>query len=337
MASRLRCPSCDKPCPAPADRQAVVRCGHCGRTFPARPSDSDSRRSDEAGRSGRRSRVDDDWDDRPRGRAKKSTSNSVLVILLVVGGVAALGLVGAIAVVGYVFLPRPPANRPAPAAAAPPPAGPVAVAPGDPVRPIDPLPPFQIRPDLPPNDGGRPRGPETLPPAKPPAQADERIANGDFEQGARGFRTGYQHSPGNLRESGTFCVVTDPHNAHDSAASFNDHTSGRGFLLAVNGSDLPDLLLWGQDVAVKPGAEYTLSLWVASWFFTSPAELEVRINGREVGRVIASTKTGEWKELRATWTAGNDSRAVIEIYNRTREISGNDFAIDDISLRGPAP
>jgi len=76
---------------------------------------------------------------------------------------------------------------------------------------------------------------------------------------------------------------------------------------------------------------------VASWHAGSPAELEVCINGRSVGRVVAPAKCGEWKQLSVAWASGSNKVAAIEIFNLNTNFIGNDFALDDISLRGAAP
>jgi hypothetical protein len=345
MPSRLRCPSCRESCPVPDDGRATVRCEYCGLTFPIRPSPaSDPPPLPSAGRRpARPARADDEDDAYPTRLGRRARpparSRGMVPVLAGLAGVLVLCLGAVLAGVGYVLWSKPAADR-RPANAGPPaigPAapGPAAAAPAPPFPDLpgfDPPGPIPVRPDGLPGDVGR----GTLPPAGPPSRADERVRNGDFEQGAKGFRTGYTHTPGELREASTLCVVTNPRDAHSDAAAFGDHTTGRGKMLAVNGSDLPDQVLWGQDVTIKPGAVYTFTVWVASWYSTSPAELEVRVDGQVIGRVVAPTTTGEWKEFRVTW-AGEKPKAVVEIFNKTREVSGNDFAIDDISLRGPAP
>jgi hypothetical protein len=260
--------------------------------------------------------------------------------LLFAGGAVGLFLLlGCILTgVGFILWPRP-GTQPKPIASAPPtvdagrplPKGPLPVEPPPVVGPaLAELPPWK---DAPAGKGAA----TTLDPADPPRQADERIRNGDFEQGPKGFRTAYNHTPGRVADVLTLCVITNPSRVHSSAATFGDHTTGKGRMLMVNGGDAPDTVVWGQDVEVRPGADYTFRLWVASWYDLAPAELVVRINGESVGRVTAPSRTGEWKELQAKWKAGNDRKATIEIFNLTHGFSGNDFAIDDISLRGPAP
>jgi hypothetical protein len=182
-----------------------------------------------------------------------------------------------------------------------------------------------------------PQKPSEFPPALASPQAEERIQNGDFEQGLKGFRSAYRHLPEGLREENTFALVRNPNQVHFQAASFGDHTSGTGLLMAVNGGNEPNRLLWGQTVAVRPGTEYTFSLWLTSWFSLAPAELEVHINGKPLQKFLAPLQCGDWKECKARWSAGADKEAMIEIFNLTCAHAGNDFALDDISLRGPPP
>jgi hypothetical protein len=169
----------------------------------------------------------------------------------------------------------------------------------------------------------------------PDAGAVELIRNGNFEQGNKEFRTGYRHTPGTVLDALTYDVVTDPNRSHQDAASFGDHTSGKGHMLVVNGGKAPDQEVWAQTVEVKPGVEYTLSLWVATWYALSPAELDVHINGKSVGKVTAPDKCGTWKQLKVKWKAGTARTARIEIFDRNTSVAGNDFALDDISLQGP--
>lgn len=88
-----------------------------------------------------------------------------------------------------------------------------------------------------------------------PAQAGP-IVNGDFELGNVGFNSDYQYSPGNFTAWRTYDIVTDPSLTHASAASYGDHTSGSGFMMAVNGADVANAVVWSQTVAVSPNTDY---------------------------------------------------------------------------------
>jgi hypothetical protein len=242
------------------------------------------------------------------------------VVVLLVGGVAALWLVWPVGVsdqqANNPIRPKPEDNRVSPLKLVPPPKN-----------------------FVPPRDE---RAPENrlveFPPALAPMGQDELVRNGDFSQGAKGFHSAYRYTPDSIRlAEGAFNIVKDPRNTHGEAASFRDHSSGNGLMMAVNGNDAVDLVVWGQKVAVKPGSDYVFSFWITSWYPTAPANLEIRVNGKVLGSVGAPSQCGQWKEFKTTWNSGTDKHAIIELFNLTRDRSGNDFAIDDISLRGTAP
>src|SRR5262249_23725901 len=88
-----------------------------------------------------------------------------------------------------------------------------------------------------------------------PAAAD-LIVNGNFEAGTNtsGFTTGYTVSPGFLDGPALVDVTKNPaaENQWWQPTNFGDHTSGSGFMLAVNGATTPNTPVWSQTVAVSP-------------------------------------------------------------------------------------
>ena len=152
----------------------------------------------------------------------------------------------------------------------------------------------------------------------------------------KGFRTGYTHTPGELREASTLCVVTNPRNARSDAAAFGDHTTGRGKMLAVNGSDLPDQVLWGQDVTVKPRGRLHVHPLGRLLVLDVPGRAgspDQRAGDRPGGRPADDRRV----EGVPGDVGGRKAEGGRRNLQQDREVSGNDFAIDDISLRGPAP
>ncbi len=165
----------------------------------------------------------------------------------------------------------------------------------------------------------------------------ERIQNGSFEQGLAGFQSEYLQAGGKVLDELTYAVVRDPTSAHPDAKGFADHTTGSGRFLIVNGGNASDRALWSQSVPVGPGTHYVFTLWATSWYPSNPAELAVIINGASIGKIAVSTDVGIWKEFRGDWNAGDSKRADIRIINTRTEFSGNDFAIDDVSMRATVP
>jgi hypothetical protein len=166
------------------------------------------------------------------------------------------------------------------------------------------------------------------------AQSDtyNLIANGGFEDGNNGFTTNYKYSPSNIYTGSAFDVLVNPRDAHPSATSYRDHTSGTGKMIAFNGANVANTVVWSQTVTVSTWSSYRFSAWISSWSPKSPAQLQFKINGISIGTFRAPSTPGIWTEITANWNSGNSTAAAIQIIDVNLEYSGNDFAIDDLAL-----
>ena len=182
------------------------------------------------------------------------------------------------------------------------------------------------------------------------------VINGDFEAGNTGFTSDYTYiAPGTLSpvgapdnpggsaytlwDEGTYSVGTDPNSLHASWASFGDHTTGTGNMLIVNGAASP-VSVW-QGTLNSPlvvGQTYEFSAWVANLYPppvgsetipTAPAQLQFSIGGNQIGTSFTAPGVGVWSEFTATFVAGSEPIGVLDLNTVP---SGNDFALDDISL-----
>lgn len=159
------------------------------------------------------------------------------------------------------------------------------------------------------------------------------IVNGDFSQGNTGFSSDLLHSPFTLLPPGTYAITTNPNTLQGDFKACGDHTTGSGRMLASNGSTTANRNVWCQNVPVDPGTTYTLSFWAASLTENQLAQLVFRIDGQNVSSPVGITSTEcEWQNLTMNWTSGMQSSAQVCIRNLNGSNSGNDFAIDDISM-----
>ena len=169
-----------------------------------------------------------------------------------------------------------------------------------------------------------------------PLLGDNLIANGDFELGNASFFTEYIYSPGDLTNEGWYDVLPDPIAAHPGAASYGDHTTGTGMMMAANGSPTPNVIVWQQTVSVEPTLTYNFCMWVSTWDASSPvpADLHVVLSGEEVLEldVLAPQIPGVWEQTCVTWQSGSDLLLQITITDNNLSKGSNDFALDDISL-----
>lgn len=167
------------------------------------------------------------------------------------------------------------------------------------------------------------------------------ITNGDFSQGNVGFTSNYIEdssqnaglNAGPLSGAGYYGIVTDSQYWHPLFTDFHDHTTGTENMMIVNGSSTPDMTVWSENnLGVTPGGNYEFSFWAASAYPQSPATLDVTavVNGAQETFDLGSD-AGVWHQFTMDFTA-TSSPMTISIVDTNLQLSGNDFALDDISL-----
>jgi gliding motility-associated-like protein len=105
-------------------------------------------------------------------------------------------------------------------------------------------------------------------------------------------------------------------------------------MMVVNGAGVPNVSVWCQTITVNPNTWYDFSAWGATCVGSNPAVLQFSINGGLIGTPLnLPLATGLWTQFNSTWFSGPNTSITICITNQSTAISGNDFAIDDISFR----
>ncbi len=165
------------------------------------------------------------------------------------------------------------------------------------------------------------------------------LTNGNFDLGNIGFTSTYVYSPNDIVGAKTYDVTTNPHLGNSNAFSYGPMT-GDDLMLAANGSTNADDFAWSETVNVSTYTTYEFSGWVSSWgnttghgVDTNPPVLRVLINGQPQGNDIQVTPTnGQWQSFNVVWNSQLSTQAVIEIHDENTAVSGNDFALDDLSF-----
>jgi hypothetical protein len=181
------------------------------------------------------------------------------------------------------------------------------------------------------------------------ASATELLTNGTFDAGNTGFQSEYVYAvTHDLWPEGTYDVITNPQADHSSFSAFADHRPGddTGLMMVINGSGTADKVIWSQGTVENPligaaNTEFTFSFWLASVYPSSPANLNLWINGEKLNGVNFAALGGEsnlgaWQNFSYSGVSGAGGIASIWLTNNNLEPSGNDFALDDMSLSGTA-
>ncbi len=165
------------------------------------------------------------------------------------------------------------------------------------------------------------------------------ITNGNFESGNTGFSSDYEYTAaagglatgGEGSGGGVYGVGTDPSFFHSAFVSTGDHTSGHGNMMVVNGSFTANKVVWSTVISppLTVGATYQLSAWAMNVYPDSPANLQFSFGGNVLG-TLTPTGNGVWQQFTATFVAtANQANGLVDL---NLAFSGNDFALDDISL-----
>lgn len=156
------------------------------------------------------------------------------------------------------------------------------------------------------------------------------VINGDFSQGNTGFSSQYNFSVSGLT-AGVYNVGSNITSWHPGMAACQDHTTGNGNMMMVNGADQPNIKVWTQTIPVQPNTNYVFYTWLQTITTVNPSQLQFSINGISLGNIFnANAQSCIWDRFSSSWNSGNNTSATISIMNMSTQFSGNDFALDDI-------
>ena len=160
---------------------------------------------------------------------------------------------------------------------------------------------------------------------------EEKVVNGNFDQGNYGFTSEYIYS-NNLWNEGTYNVDYDASLHH---TDFIGHGHNGGNFMIVNGATNPGANVWTEVISVTPNKYYAFSTWVCTLAgqANEVALLQFSINGVQIGDVFSAPPyINTWLQFYELWYSGNSTTATITILNQNTVGSGNDFGLDDISF-----
>jgi gliding motility-associated-like protein len=163
---------------------------------------------------------------------------------------------------------------------------------------------------------------------------NEIVLNGNFSGGNSDFTSDYTYGTPPTLSIGGYGVVTDPSAfTSETWTSFGDHTTGTGYMMAIDGETAAGKNFWCQTLPVSQFTNYSFSIWIAQIIQPVPT-IELRINSTLVGTFLPLTSDpiGRWVQYTATWNSGPATSATLCLTDVVYASFGNDFAIDDISF-----
>ena len=175
------------------------------------------------------------------------------------------------------------------------------------------------------------------------AQASpELIINGGFETaGAPGYATfNSDYSTGvDAHAENTVNIGSNPISLHGSWDSFAPYAGSE--MLIVNGGANVNSTVWSQTLALSAGT-YNFSALASSVYSGNPATLRAvaTIGGIDytLGTdLLLTSATNAWNTFGGSMTVLTAGNVTLKLQDRNAVASGNDFAVDNISLTSAVP
>jgi hypothetical protein len=174
------------------------------------------------------------------------------------------------------------------------------------------------------------------------AGATNLIANGGFEDGSSAgyatFSSDYTKA-GNLYDPAIVTIGGNPNSFHGSWASFGA-LEGDNMLIVNGGTNINSNLVWSQTLSLGAGT-YDFSAAAASTYSGNPSNIVfvATIGGNDytLGGAQLGSTTGQWDTISGTLNLQNAASVQIKLLNNSTDYSGNDFAVDKISLTSAVP
>lgn len=163
------------------------------------------------------------------------------------------------------------------------------------------------------------------------------VVNPDFSLGNYGFSSGQTfsslYSPCNYDVGPTFFT---------SYPELTDHTATTdNYYMSIDGCTTAPTKIWEQTIpAITANTDYKFSFWASRADVSQPV-FEIHAIGNITGDVLLATQPGvvyagvwTWDEYgMPVWNSGANTSVTFRVINTNTDGYGNDFALDDFSLR----
>jgi len=162
------------------------------------------------------------------------------------------------------------------------------------------------------------------------------LTNGGFEDGNSGFGTSYLfYTYGNIQtDQDTYTIGPKPSTKNTGFCTTSGGHTGNNQMI-IDGATLvaggAGVIAWAQSISVAQNTNYQFSFWVQSLVTTSPAVLQLYVNGVPVGTPSnAPSASCTWQQFFYTTNSGSNTTLQLTLVDLNLVANGNDFALDDI-------
>ena len=176
------------------------------------------------------------------------------------------------------------------------------------------------------------------------------ITNGDFSSGNTDFSSSYNYVTGadSAFPEGTYSVVTQADDVHNSWTSAWDHTSGdvAGKYFVANSSPDTNKVVWQSSSPVsitQVNTNYRFEIWISTLFAVGPGspgpELQFQLGDGTTWINMGDSITfangalvGAWNKSFADGKFNTTGTYYVRLLNNQSAAGGNDLGLDDVSF-----
>lgn len=158
------------------------------------------------------------------------------------------------------------------------------------------------------------------------------ITNGSFSLGNTGFTSDLIYSP-SLLNGGQYVIGSNPSFYQALFVQKNDHSLNDSLMMIVDGNTTTGSSIYSTNVTVQAGKPYVFSFWATNIHrepSAAMARMSFAINGikmKEEEELFADTS---WHQFHMFFRATFTGPITLSLINASKEIWGNDYALDDI-------
>jgi hypothetical protein len=156
------------------------------------------------------------------------------------------------------------------------------------------------------------------------------IPNGSFSSGNAFFSSDYNLNCNNLTV-GRYCITTNPNAANSNFSACPDNTTGSGLMLVANGSLQSSKRIWYTTIPVLKNTDYQFIFHYTPVSNSNKPTFGVSINNFATSSFGVIFDVCSWLSMCVIkWNSGNNTSATLAIKDLTTNLTGNDFALDDM-------